>query len=250
MIFSKRNDFLFIKGRKVAGTSLEMALSTVCGPEDIITPITPIDEFERLRSGGRGAQNYSASRTKEAWYLEGLARTDRAEIGDIRPPSAVYKNHMSLMQFAARFGSIPTERVFCVERSPYAKIISKVVMAARFARYKRTGEAMSVNLGKVREIVARQMEGCAAIDECKNIELYRGPDRTVCTRVLRHETLPEEFARLMGEYGISPVPELPHAKQGINSNTVDPRLVFTREHLDKINEVYAEEFETFGYERL
>ena len=49
MIFSKQNDFLFIKGRKVAGTSAEMALSTICGPEDIITPITPIDELERLR---------------------------------------------------------------------------------------------------------------------------------------------------------------------------------------------------------
>jgi len=56
MIYSKQNDFLFIKGGKVAGTSVEMALSTVCGPEDIITPITPADELERLRLGGRGAQ--------------------------------------------------------------------------------------------------------------------------------------------------------------------------------------------------
>ncbi len=59
MIYSRQSDFLFIKGRKVGGTSMEIALSILCGPEDIITPITPVDERERLRRGGRGAQNYS-----------------------------------------------------------------------------------------------------------------------------------------------------------------------------------------------
>ncbi len=44
MILSKLHKFLFLKGRKVAGTSVEVFLSGICGPEDVITPITPIDE--------------------------------------------------------------------------------------------------------------------------------------------------------------------------------------------------------------
>ena len=43
MILSRKFRFIFIKGRKVGGTSVEMALSTICGPDDIVTPITPID---------------------------------------------------------------------------------------------------------------------------------------------------------------------------------------------------------------
>ena len=58
MIFSKLHRFLFIKGRKVAGTSFEVALSKICGPDDILTPITPIDEQTRLSLQYRPAQNY------------------------------------------------------------------------------------------------------------------------------------------------------------------------------------------------
>ncbi len=51
MILSERHRFVFIKGRKVAGTSTEMALAALCGPDDIITPISPIDERARLPNG-------------------------------------------------------------------------------------------------------------------------------------------------------------------------------------------------------
>ena len=52
MILSVRHKFIFIKGMKVAGTSVEMALAPLCGPDDIVTPISPIDEMERLGRGG------------------------------------------------------------------------------------------------------------------------------------------------------------------------------------------------------
>jgi hypothetical protein len=249
MIYSKRNDFLFIKGRKVGGTSIEIALSTICGPDDIITPITPIDEIDRLRRGGRGAQNYSRNRSQEISYLEQLSVADGNAIGDIQPPRAIYKSHVSLQQFIEYFGSLPTTRIFCVERSPYAKIISKSVMRRKFAQYKTTGEAMSLNPRRIGAIVAAQMERGADID-AKNIDLYRGLDGKVSLKVLRQEALAEEFGNLMKEYGVSEIPALPHAKQGINSGTIDPHKVFSREQLDSINEEYAEEFETFSYQRL
>ena len=39
MIISHRHRFIFLKPRKVAGTSVEVALAQHCGDEDIITPI-------------------------------------------------------------------------------------------------------------------------------------------------------------------------------------------------------------------
>ncbi|MBK5199426.1 MAG: sulfotransferase family 2 domain-containing protein [Methyloceanibacter sp.] len=56
MIVSHAHKFIFLKTKKTAGTSIELALSELCGPEDILTPLTKIDEG--LREGRRGAQNW------------------------------------------------------------------------------------------------------------------------------------------------------------------------------------------------
>jgi hypothetical protein len=250
MIFSRQYDFLFIKGRKVAGTSVEIALSTVCGPDDIITPITPIDELERLRRGGRGAQNYSVDRNEERNYLERLAQAGADAVTKKHSRSQLYASHMSLQDFVDRFGSLPTRRDFCVERSPYSKVISKAVMAANFTKYKRKGKSMSLAPEQIPVVVAAYMQREAAFEICRNVELYRGADTKVSVRALRQEFLFDDFAALMKDYNISPVPELPHAKQGINSNQLDPKSVFTRDQLNTINDFFSEEFDTFGYERV
>ena len=47
------------------GTSLEIALSKLCGKDDIITPITPSDERTRQQLGFKVAQYYSNPK----WYI-------------------------------------------------------------------------------------------------------------------------------------------------------------------------------------
>ena len=39
MIISHRYKFIFIKTHKTAGSSMEMALGPLCGPDDIIAPM-------------------------------------------------------------------------------------------------------------------------------------------------------------------------------------------------------------------
>ena len=56
MIVSHRHRFIFLKTKKTASSSVELALSEICGPDDIITPLIPADE--KLRRG-RGPQNYA-----------------------------------------------------------------------------------------------------------------------------------------------------------------------------------------------
>lgn len=58
MVVLHRQKMIFLKSRKVAGTSFEIALSRFAGPEDIITPISPADEIIRKRLGFVGPQNY------------------------------------------------------------------------------------------------------------------------------------------------------------------------------------------------
>ena len=58
MIISHKHKFIFIKTRKVGGTSLEIALSKHLGPDDIVTPITHEDESMRKSKGFVSSQNY------------------------------------------------------------------------------------------------------------------------------------------------------------------------------------------------
>ena len=51
MILSHKHQFIFIKTNKTAGTSIEIALSSICGEDDIITPIHSSDEEFRRRAG-------------------------------------------------------------------------------------------------------------------------------------------------------------------------------------------------------
>ena len=53
---------LFVKTKKVGGTSFEIALSAFCGEDCLITPITRADEETRTAMGFRGAQNYENPR--------------------------------------------------------------------------------------------------------------------------------------------------------------------------------------------
>lgn len=55
MIVSHKHRFIFLKTKKTASTAIEVALSALCGPDDIITPFRASSEKHRR---GRGPQNY------------------------------------------------------------------------------------------------------------------------------------------------------------------------------------------------
>ncbi len=62
MIISHRHSFIFLKPRKVAGTSVEVALAQHCGDDDIVTPITAFDPLW-------DEEEYDHPGTKQRGYL-------------------------------------------------------------------------------------------------------------------------------------------------------------------------------------
>lgn len=103
MIVCHERKIIFVKTKKVGGTSFEIALSKFCGPDCIITPITPADEELRKSLGFRGSQNY------------------------IRDEGNQYFNHMTAKQIQK---NLPidiwnTYRKVMIFRNPYDVLISK-----------------------------------------------------------------------------------------------------------------------------
>lgn len=58
MIILHDHKLIFLKPRKVAGTSFEIALSQFAGPDDVITPISAKDEEQRSALGFAGPRNF------------------------------------------------------------------------------------------------------------------------------------------------------------------------------------------------
>ncbi len=248
MILSERFKFIFIKGKRVGGTSVEMALSTVCGPDDIVTPIAPIDELERMRLGG-AARNYAASRASELAYANLIRVTPIHALAQVTVPKERFYNHMSLREVIEEYGrSVENFEVVCVERSPFAKILSWANWLASSESY-LSGGSLQRDLATLRSSIDRIFE-TGEFTEVRNIDLYRNREGEVKARVLRHEKLEDDLRVFLNSRGVTKMPVLPQAKSGLKSERLDPRKFFSKRQLCIISEVFAEEFDTFGYSPL
>ena len=246
MILSRQHKFVFIKGMKVAGTSVEMALAPLCAPDDIVTPISPIDELAR---GGQ-SRNYSTDRTAETGYLQRLKQARPEDLETIPGPQPVFYNHMTLREVLQLYPHPLTGyRLVGVERSPYAKVISWANMRLSYGSYRSSGGEMRADHAAIRTYLDQSFENGRVLD-CRNIERYRGPDGRIAVRLMRYANLQADFAAFVTSLGVAPIPPLPHVKKGLLSDTLDPRVILRADQISRIDTLFAEEFETYGYPRL
>ena len=248
MILSVRHKFVFIKGMKVAGTSIEMALAPLCGPDDIITPISPIDELERNRRGGR-SQNYSTDRAVETAYLRRIAQAKPEELETTPTGPQYFYNHMPLSEVLTRYPHpLAGFRVIGVERSPYAKVISWANMRLAYGGYRATGAPMRADPQMIRAYLDQSFENGRVLD-CRNIDRYRGENGRLAVDLMRYADLPATFDAFVRSLGLAP-PPLPHAKKGLLSDDLDPRDILRPDQIARIGTLFAEEFDLFGYPRI
>ncbi len=118
MIISHRHKFIFLKTVKTGGTSVEISLSRYCGPDDVITPISPPDEAIRADMG-LGPQNHLLDRSKYGprdWFR--LLVQGR--------PALRYWNHITAADIRARVGEDIWNSYFkfTIERNAWDKTVS------------------------------------------------------------------------------------------------------------------------------
>lgn len=251
MIASFSNNFIYVKGRKVGSTSIEMSLAPFCGSLDIITPITPADEYDRLLLGGK-CQNYTNDVELERRYLE-LVRNrqfDKALMTGVHSPNkSKFFNHMHLSDIEAQL-EIPFDRFYLVisERSPYAKIFSFANMKLSFANY--SGATMENTVGGIRRCIGNLFD-TGEFRQVHNLALYQTKKMYKALIVLRQENLESDLKKLFGRLSLGRgLDQWPHAKKGTIIEHFDPKAIFTRDQLDLVNNEFLDEFKMFGYEQI
>jgi len=119
VIFLKSQNILFLRPRKVASTSFEIALSKFAKSEDIITPFLTNDEDTRQSLGFPGPQNYLYS------FSEKLSRRLKGRKGQRRGRKKFY-HHMSAESVREKLGAEVFDQAFKVSiiRNPYDALVS------------------------------------------------------------------------------------------------------------------------------
>ena len=212
MIVSHEHRFIFMKTLKTAGTSVEIALSRVCGPHDIITPLPDDDEVLRAERGGRAAQHYESPPLVERVHEHIRASKVRPIIG-----RDVWDGYFK----------------FAIERNPWDAVVSLY-----FWKYKDLPELPDFEK-YVNEIWIEQLSN--------NRRLYRIRGKMALDRVLRYENLNDELTDVWAQLDLPGTPDLPRAK-GNARPAGHYRELYTDASRARVAEVFADTIEAFGYE--
>lgn len=246
MIISKTNNFIFIKTKKTAGTSVEIALSVHCGAEDIITPLDQEGEELRRKAGGNPPQNYQWDWTdfpsnlakdflKRPKKYRGFLKKPRK-----RPNSLLFKydEHTPAKAAKALLGQQIWRNyyTFAITRNPWDMAISAYSWQASSRQNYMTLE--------------EYIERCAERHPHKltNWHVYTENDQIIVDEVIKFENLSERLAEVGRKIGI-PDLSLPEAKaKGRFRNDMAPAGELLSDHAKKlIAEVCAKEIAYFGY---
>lgn len=249
MIVSHQHRFVFLKTAKTAGTSIEVLLRRFCGPDDIITPITPIDEQAPLAEG-LAPRNYAADPALERAYCDHVAAGRLDEALACHRHATPFFNHMSATALRARLGEalLRDYFVFTVERHPYDRAISRGAFDLGLAAY-RTGQTSSPEPDAVIARI-RQRIAAGARNDFSNWYIYAIDDRVAADAVIFYEHMHDGLETVLSRLGlggrIDVAASLPHFKGGIRPDGLT-RAMLPQDCRTAIRRFCAREFETFGY---
>ena len=230
MIISHKHKFIFIKTRKTAGTSIEIALSKYCGPKDVITRISKKDEETRRKLGYRGPQNRRVSFSKYSgteWFKFFFQGRRYA-----------FRNHMGAKTISKLIDPEVWNSYFkfCFERNPWDKVVSLYFWD--YPTEPRPSLSEFIQAGKPNNVVGGEGGG---------FDLYAIKGEIVVDRVCFYENIQEEMEYLAKRLNLGEALQLPRAKAGTRNDRRHYQELLTKEDKDKISKVFAREIAYFGY---
>lgn len=229
MIISHQHKFIFLKTRKTAGTSIELALSRLCGPDDIITPISPNDE--PFRASGRCPQN---------WRMHGWWQSKRPLFQrywfEVNAGDYGFYNHMPAKEARALLNDDKVWRSyfkFAFDRNPWDRQVS-----AYHFRYRRTENPPPFSAYMRRKARVR----------INNYEIYSVDGDPCVDFVGRFENLAADFRKALKQVGAEFNQALPRAKGNFRESPKHYRGYYDDETRGLVSDWYAPEIALLSYE--
>ena len=225
MIVNHEYRFIFLKTRKTAGSSLEVALSQFCGPDDIITGLLPSEEELKREMGFRTAQNFLPPlRRYTTWDWMRLALRWR-------------RQHLSAHTLAVNARRYLGKRIwnsyfkFSFERNPFDKAISRY--------YFSTPEKGRPPIEEYLETVDTEL--------LSSWPVYTIDDELVVDFMGRFENLKDDIEDVRLRIGLPKPLELLRLKGGTRRDKRHYSEVLSPRARARIEEVCAREMEAFSY---
>jgi len=227
MIISHKYKYIFIRTKKTAGTSLEIALSKFCGPKDVITTIHPADEEKRQQLRYPGPQNYKANRSVVCKILERLKLVRRIQVRD-------FKEHRTAKQIRSNVSPEVWNSYFkfCIERNPYDKAISRY-----FWKTKKSDPRPPIT----------QFLAESTPETLSNWQIYSIDNEIAVDLIIRYETLNHDIAQLVEKLKLPGKLYLPKAKVDTRKDRRHYSQVLSEADRVRIEEVCANEISELGY---
>jgi len=227
MIVSHRYKFIFIKTHKTAGSSMEMALGSLCGPEDIVTPMEsnvdtgiPRNYHEDTMLG----RAYARSR----WVRKCVNRHSPL-LGKW------FYEHMP----ASRVRELVGEEIwnsyhkFCFERNPWDKVVSYYNWK-KFGQRKPMPDFKTWVMDKTHRLPA-------------DASLYFEGEDCLMDEVLEYEGFITRFSELCKKLDIPFSGQMPREKTNIPREKMDYRDYYDTETRDKVAELFRREILKMKY---
>jgi hypothetical protein len=213
VIISLKYNFIYIRTRKTASTSIHRALEQVLGPDDVCIRGNNYDLSSVLRKGAvvpeDGFQTHVAAAEIRPYLLK------------------------RMWNRAFRFTS---------ERHPYEKAVSLAFYyASKSEKVANRGrKAPSEDFGEVLQRVVKA-------GHYAGFPLYYIGDAPVVSDFIRYESLEADLNRIAQKLGFE-LPPLPEMKTAVRKDRRPARDILTKAQRETIYRMCRREFELLGYE--
>jgi len=228
MIISHRYKFIFIKTHKTAGSSMEMALGPLCGPDDIVTSMEsnegtdiPRNHYENTLIG----RTYAKSRLFRKlidrrspllgnWYWEHMPANRVRELIGREVWDGYYK--------------------FCFERNPWEKVVS-------YYNWKKFGQER--NIPPFKDYVMKKSHRLP----CDG-DLYFDGETCMMDEVHDYRNFLQTFATICERLGIPYDGVMPREKTGVTQEKSGCSDYYDDETRKKVAELFTREIRLMNYQ--
>lgn len=227
MIISHRYKFIFIKSHKTAGSSMEMALAPLCGPDDVVTPMESNNHTDLPRNFHE--QNWIGRTYGKSRLFRKCIKRHSPVLG------TWYYEHMPAWRVRELIGEEIWNRYhkFCFERNPWDKVVS-------YYNWKKFGQGR-----RMPEFKTYVMEKSHRLP--MDARLYFDGDQCMMDEVADYSGFLEQFAGICDRLSLPYDGNMPREKTNITTKKVDYRDYYDDESKEKVAELFSREIKLKRY---